>query len=371
MTASFPRETTLLPPGENFIDINPSPARVIIKPGALHSSIDQLVTLGDRFALLCSPTTRERISLTKGYLTETFFAFNGQASRHEIDRLTELVGKSSVDFLIGAGGGKALDVAKSVAYELRLPCVTIPTNAGTCAAWTSLAVLYDETGKFEKYHYLSRTPELLLIDTKIIANSPLRFSMAGLADTVAKYVETISAAGDEPKDFLGQYALHIAIQALAEWEKQLLLDTRCGHTEAMLNITLSGFSSGMGGMTAHATIAHALANGMTRHGYANKLLHGEMIAWTLLLQMILEDFDGKEQERILYLFQKANLPCSREEIDKRSGVYPDLEILTNMHKHATSKEETALLSPRRFSSSELIAATIELDRRVQEAHSSN
>lgn len=50
--------------------------------------------------------------------------------------------------VVGIGGGKVLDAAKLVAERAQVPVVTIPTSAATCAAWTALSNVYDDTGAF-------------------------------------------------------------------------------------------------------------------------------------------------------------------------------------------------------------------------------
>ena len=50
----------------------------------------------------------------------------------------------------------------------------IPTIASTDAPCSALSVIYSETGVFERYLFLNSNPDLVLVDTDIIAAAPSR-----------------------------------------------------------------------------------------------------------------------------------------------------------------------------------------------------
>ncbi len=62
-----------------------------------------------------------------------FDCFNGECSRPEIDRLLARCKQTPFDVIIGIGGGKTLDTAKSVAFYQQVPVVIVPTIASTDA----------------------------------------------------------------------------------------------------------------------------------------------------------------------------------------------------------------------------------------------
>jgi glycerol dehydrogenase len=53
--------------------------------------------------------------------------FSGECSDEEITRLSDLAKKADSEFISGIGGGKTLDTAKAVAYNLRLPVAIVPS----------------------------------------------------------------------------------------------------------------------------------------------------------------------------------------------------------------------------------------------------
>ena len=99
--------------------------------------------------------------------------------------------------IFGMGGGKALDTAKDVGYEVGLPVFTFPTIASTCAATTALSVVYKENGDFDSFYFYDRPAQHCFSDLTIIASAPDQYLQAGMGDTIGKYFEChFAARGD-------------------------------------------------------------------------------------------------------------------------------------------------------------------------------
>ena len=45
--------------------------------------------------------------------------------------------------------------------------------ASTDAPCSALSVIYTETGEFEEYRFFPRNPDLVLVDSQIVANAPV------------------------------------------------------------------------------------------------------------------------------------------------------------------------------------------------------
>ena len=123
-----------------------------------------------------------------------FDYFNGECSKKEIDRLCGIMKENGCDLVIGVGGGKIFDTAKAVAYYQKTPVVICPTIASTDAPCSALSVIYTDEGVFEEYLFLPANPNLVMMDTDIIAKSPVRLTVAGMGDALATYFEARAAS---------------------------------------------------------------------------------------------------------------------------------------------------------------------------------
>ena len=113
--------------------------------------------------------------------------FHGECSKQEVARLKEIAKENKCATIVGLGGGKAIDTAKCVnAAKLRL--IIVPTIAATDAPTSHSAVLYTEDGAFDDYAYFT-SPDVVLIDTTVIAAAPVRFLVSGMGDALSTYFE--------------------------------------------------------------------------------------------------------------------------------------------------------------------------------------
>ena len=101
--------------------------------------------------------------------------FNGECSTNEINRLIDVAKKAGCDFVISAGGGKVIDTGKAVGFYMKIPVVVVPTIAATDAPCSALAVVYTDSGVFERYLVLPKNPDCVLVDTSVVAKAPVEF----------------------------------------------------------------------------------------------------------------------------------------------------------------------------------------------------
>ena len=118
-----------------------------------------------------------------------FAPFGGECSMSEISCMQEQFRSLGCDIVVGAGGGKVLDTAKAAACFLGAPCVIVPTVVSSDAPCSALAVIYHDDGSLDRRLPLPSSPDLILIDSELIAQAPVRLLVAGMGDAFSTYFE--------------------------------------------------------------------------------------------------------------------------------------------------------------------------------------
>lgn len=84
--------------------------------------------------------------------------------------------------VVGIGGGKAIDVAKYIAYSLDVPVITAPTILSTNAYVTPLSGIR----KGGRVSYVGGvSPERVLVDFDVIRAAPTQLNVSGAADVLS------------------------------------------------------------------------------------------------------------------------------------------------------------------------------------------
>jgi len=302
-----------------------SPRRYLQGRGVIGRLGSELARLGSRKPLILRDAVVAEI--VDGKLTSleeaTLEDFGGQCSREEIERVTSVVRGSGADAVVGVGGGKTLDVARTVAYTEKLPMVVVPTVAATDSPTSSLAVVYTEEGELDEVRFYERNPDSVLVDTGIIARAPVRFLVAGMGDGLATYFEAVTAARTGYKTIAGgaptEAALAICrlcydliakhgIAARIAVEQDVVTPAVEKVVEA--NTLLSGLGFESGGTSA----AHAFHDGLTLLPGTHHLLHGEKVAFGVVCQIMLEGYPDVEVKEVVDQCIKLGLPVSLEDL---------------------------------------------------------
>ncbi|MCM1985218.1 iron-containing alcohol dehydrogenase family protein [Lyngbya confervoides] len=292
-----------------------------------------LVIGGDQsLALLREPITS---IFAAQDLSGHFISYGTDCSEPQLQRMRQAVQAQSADVVLGVGGGKALDAAKLVAYQCQCPIVTIPTSAATCAAWTALSNVYTDAGAFQYDVPLPTAPNLLILDYDLIRSAPKRTLIAGIGDALAKWYEASVSSGRSQETLiigavqqarvLRDILLQRSLKALAEpggedWQQ--VVDA---------TVLMAGVIGGLGGAQCRTVAAHAVHNGLTHLNPTRQSLHGEKVAYGILVQLRLEEqVQGSQlaataRHQLLQFYGAIGLPTTLKDLGMQDISLAELE----------------------------------------------
>jgi len=304
------------------------PGRYVQGPDAINRLGEEIARFGNNGFLICDPFVFSNLvpkfqKEIENHIQIRLERFKGECSDEEIERLSSIAHNAGCEVIVGIGGGKTLDTAKAVAHELKIPVAIASTIASTDAPCSALSVIYTPTGEFKRYLILPKNPELVLVDTKIIAQAPARFLVSGMGDALATWFEAESCkkkyAGNMSGDVgsMTAYALaELCYNTLLEFG--LLAKLACeSHvvTPALehvveANTLLSGLGFESGGLAA----AHAIHNGLTVLEQTHKYYHGEKVAIGTLASLILTDKPKDTIDKVFSFCESVGLPTTLSDV---------------------------------------------------------
>lgn len=225
--------------------------------------------------------------------------YGTECTMNVINGLYRAYSDADVDFVIGVGGGKAVDTAKYTARLLEVPFVSVPTLASNCAASSALSVVYNDNHVFEALVHHSRPAYHCFIDTDIILNSPCEFIRAGIGDTMAKYYEVEFSSRNAKHTFSDDLGISISAtcrRPLMDNAKKAVEDFKNGICSEELEkvILIIIINTGMVSMLINpdfnGALAHALFYGLTNiKGFEKKYLHGDVVGYAVIVQLLMDN----------------------------------------------------------------------------------
>jgi len=265
--------------------------------------------LGMRFAVVGGVTAMEKaLDPLKAAIAGTelelvcALPFGGACTVRAMRRLSDQLSSLSPDFIVGMGGGKAIDTAKGVAHMMNVPLVSLPTLVSNCAPITALSVVYKDDGPFDSFMFFDGPPKLTVIDLSIAAGAPAKYFRAGMGDTLAKHLEsTFSSRGDalgESMDHMS--AIGVALSStcfdpIMAFGAQALEEAKQHTAGAAYEICARSIilSAGLVSLMAHdnynCALAHAVCYGLQLFPHVEEqFLHGDLVAYGAMVQLVLD-----------------------------------------------------------------------------------
>jgi len=273
-------------------------------------------------------TIRESVlkSVAERSMECDFAVFSGKGTRSDAAGLTRKATDFGADVIVGAGGGLVLDTAKAVAIGMDLPVIMVPTVASTDAPCSAEALQYTEDHRFDREIKLKRNPEVVIVDSKIIAEAPTRFFVAGMGDALSTWFEAQTCMRSGAKNFSGGMATatglsiaRLAYDTLLEYgvAARLAVDQNTVTPAVEMVIEANILLSSIGFENCGAGAAHSISVGLGTLDGAENCLHGELVGFGTIANLVLENYPRDEINKVIGFCNAVGLPVSLKQLGIR------------------------------------------------------
>ena len=246
--------------------------------------------------------------------------FSGEITKEKIDSYRERAAEYGAEVIIGVGGGKTLDTAKAAAAQGRA-LIIVPTSASTDAPTSAMSVIYNDRNEHADVYYYDKNPDLVLVDSQIITQAPVRFLIAGMGDALATVYEARASVRTGSPNYIdqktGPYLATRTAREIAEVCGRTILEYGEDAKEANARHELSGaleavieantLMSGLGFENVGCAASHVICNGISATPEGAGALHGEKVAYGILCQLTAEE-DWEELKKVRAFYRTVGLP---------------------------------------------------------------
>jgi glycerol-1-phosphate dehydrogenase [NAD(P)+] len=314
------------------------PRNVVVGHGVLDRAVEAVseLYLDGRPLIVTSPTPDEIAGdrlrtqfVEAGFSPETVVV---DAARFEVvQEVIETARAAEAGFLVGLGGGKAIDIAKMAADEIDVGFVSVPT----AASHDGIVSGRGSVPEGDTRHSVAADPPLAVVaDTEIIAAAPWRLTTAGCADIISNYtaVKDWQLAHRLKNVEYSEYA-----GALSQMTAEMLV-SRAGSIKRELEesawvvtkaLVSSGVAMSIAGSSRPASGAEHLISHQLDRIAPEPGLHGHQVGVASILTEFLHSGDDGEWRDVRDALASIDAPTTAAELDIDADTF--IEAVTTAH----------------------------------------
>jgi glycerol-1-phosphate dehydrogenase [NAD(P)+] len=309
----------------------------------------QDLELGNKGIILSGPIVKELLQWSVlPSLADSGFKSSwelvGTSSFAEVERVAALAREQKADFLVGAGGGRSIDIAKLASFECKIPFVSVPTSAshdGISSPFGSVK------GLDRPYSIVAKPPIAIIADTLFISKAPQKLLVSGCGDLISKKtaVKDWELSHERTGEYFGRYSANLALLSanmIMEDAEMISSITSEGISVVVEALISSGVAAGIAGSSRPCSGSEHLFSHAMDIVAPGKGLHGEKCGMGTIMMSKLHGLDYKEIRQTL---QTIGSPVRAGEIGATSDdVIKALVLARSIRKERYTILEEAKLS---------------------------
>ena len=301
----------------------------------------------------------------------SFYPKKGEITMASLEEYKKTLAQVPADVYAGVGGGKTIDTAKVIAEHFSKPVIIIPTVASTDAPTSGLSVIYKESGEHSHEIWLKKGPDLVLVDSAVIAKAPYRFLVSGMGDALATYFEAManirsnyvnivsSEAGYNMGACLaGEEIAKLCYKVLMANGRKALIAARKGIVSPALEniIEANTLLSGLGFESNGTAASHAINDGLTAIPTKEIFYHGEKVAFGVLCELMMENANDAVVDEVYRFCMDVGLPVTLAQLGIDNVTDETLNTIADVALHNVIHAEPMMVVTRETIKSAIVTA---------------
>jgi glycerol-1-phosphate dehydrogenase [NAD(P)+] len=240
----------------------------------------------------------------------------------EADALGLETTAANASLVVGAGGGRVIDVAKVVALRSGRDVVSVPTSIASDGICSPIASLKDASGRRESVP--ARMPAGIVLDTDVVASAPFETRTAGLGDLLSNLVASLDwrLAGDRRAEDFDPYSAMIAESAA---RPALAVEDLCRASALEIvakGLILSGLAMATAGTSRPCSGSeHLISHSLDHLLGSGARLHGRQVALGALVAATAHESELAALLRAV--FRRCGLPTCPADLGLPVGLVVD------------------------------------------------
>ncbi len=305
------------------------PHRYVQGPGAIRELPHLLKPIGESIVVILDPGVKSLLNDDLLQILSDFnvyiYDFCGESTEAEMRNCANIIDEHLAQIVIGVGGGKAIDTAKGAVTFLNRKVYTIvlPTIVSSDAPCSKNAVVYSDDHRVLGDIHGLFNPDIILVDSQIVANAPTRFLSAGIGDGLATWLEAESVKKTMLKNFTGYSGTTTAFAIAELCHKTLMkygalavqhVDQNLASPQLEEVIEAATLMSTIGFESGGLAAAHGYHQGLAELEETHDFLHGEKVSLGICASLFLTHKDPEFIYEIYAFLHSVRLPICLKDL---------------------------------------------------------
>jgi glycerol-1-phosphate dehydrogenase [NAD(P)+] len=232
-----------------------------------------------------------------------------------INTIQKDVKKDQSDLIVGIGGGRSVDTAKMIAYNLDKPFVSVPTAASHDGMASPFVSIVGD----KPHSIVASAPLGVFVDIDIIRKAPAKLLASGCGDLIANIiaVKDWQLGHEKTGEYYGRYSANLALMSAkivmenSSYYAKNGLDVRV-IVEALIS---AGVASCIAGSSRPCSGAEHLFSHALDKIAPGRGLHGEKCG---IGSIMMAKLQGQDWKKIVKTLKDVGAPVSAKQVGLKS-----------------------------------------------------